>query len=177
MGRSVSYPSGAIVAFRTLEIEDEDDWEGEYECLVEEIFETARSTFPSLEPCDGWRGREDRKVRSERRRAALTPEGTAVVFAGGRASFATTEEAKSYADNIWATLDRVREQVPDMLLVHGGDGKGADRLAAAWAERHEVHRSLLPEISPARDCSRSLGERRQVPPGTQCLRSLALAAQ
>ena len=60
MGRSVSYPSGAIVAFRTLEIDDEDDWEWEYECLVEEIIETARSTFPSLEPCDGSRGREDR---------------------------------------------------------------------------------------------------------------------
>ena len=50
----------------------------------------------------------------------------------------SSEEAKRYADNIWATLDRVREQVPDMLLVHGGDGKGADRLAASWAERHEV---------------------------------------
>lgn len=60
MGRSVSYPPGAIVAFRTLELEHEDDWEWEYECLVEEVIETARITFPSLEPCDGWRGREDR---------------------------------------------------------------------------------------------------------------------
>lgn len=60
MGRSVSYPSGAIVAFRTLEIEDEDDWEWEYEWLLEEVIETARRMFPSLEPCDGWRGREDR---------------------------------------------------------------------------------------------------------------------
>ena len=60
MGRSVSYPSGAIVAFRTLEIEHDDDWEWEYECLVEEVIETARRTFPSSEPCDGWRGREDR---------------------------------------------------------------------------------------------------------------------
>jgi hypothetical protein len=24
------------------------------------------------------------------------------------------------------------------VLVHGGDGKGVDRLAAAWAERHKV---------------------------------------
>lgn len=60
MGRSVSYPSGAIVAFRTLEIEHEEDWDWEYECLVEEVIETARSMFPSLERCDGWRGREDR---------------------------------------------------------------------------------------------------------------------
>lgn len=25
-----------------------------------------------------------------------------------------------------------------MVLVHGGDGKGADRLAASWAERRKV---------------------------------------
>ena len=30
MGRSVSYPSGAIVAFTVLEVEAEDDWEFEY---------------------------------------------------------------------------------------------------------------------------------------------------
>ena len=60
MGRSVSYPPGAIVAFRTLENGHEDDWEWEYECLNEEVIETARCTFPSLEPCDGWRSREDR---------------------------------------------------------------------------------------------------------------------
>lgn len=78
------------------------------------------------------------RARAERRQAAHTPEGTPVVFAGGRASFASNEDARTYADNIWATLDRVRDQVPDMLLIHGGDGKGADRLAAAWAERHEI---------------------------------------
>lgn len=78
------------------------------------------------------------KARAERRRAALIPEGTPVVFAGGRVTFATTDDAKAYGDNIWRALDKVREQVPDMLLVHGGDGKGADRLAASWAERHEV---------------------------------------
>ena len=33
MGRSVSYPPGAVVAFRTLENGHEDDWEWEYECL------------------------------------------------------------------------------------------------------------------------------------------------
>lgn len=60
MGRSVSYPSGAIVAFRSFGMEQEDDWEWEYECLVDEVIETARRMFPSFEPCNGWRGREDR---------------------------------------------------------------------------------------------------------------------
>ncbi len=60
MGRSVSYPTGAIVAFRTVETEHEDDWDWEYECLTGEVVETARRAFPSLEPYEGWRGREDR---------------------------------------------------------------------------------------------------------------------
>lgn len=59
MGRSVSYPTGAIVAFRLVD-EAEEDWDWAYECLVEDIVETVRSSFPSLEPFDGWRGREDR---------------------------------------------------------------------------------------------------------------------
>lgn len=78
------------------------------------------------------------RARAESRRHALIPEGTPIVFAGGRQSFESAEDAKRYADNIWATLDRVRDVVPDLFLVHGGDGKGADRLAASWAERREV---------------------------------------
>ena len=78
------------------------------------------------------------RVRKERRQAAYSPEGTPVVFAGGRNRFESEAEAKTYAVNIWATLDKVREVVPDLFLVHGGDAKGADRLAASWAERHEV---------------------------------------
>ncbi|MBN9504765.1 MAG: DUF2493 domain-containing protein [Altererythrobacter sp.] len=78
------------------------------------------------------------RARAERRAKAHTPEGTPVVFAGGRTSFASNEDAKAFADNVWATLDRVHANVPDMVLVHGGDGKGADRLAASWAERRGI---------------------------------------
>ena len=53
------------------------------------------------------------RARAERRQAAHMPEGTPVI-------------------------DKVRANVPDLVLVHGGDSKGADRLAASWAERHEV---------------------------------------
>jgi len=83
-------------------------------------------------------GRAYLKARSEARRSAAMPEGTPVVFAGGRLSFPTTEEAKTFANNVWETLDKVRDRVADMVLVHGGDGKGADRLAASWAERRKV---------------------------------------
>lgn len=60
MGRSVSYPSGAIVAFTILEVENDDDWEFEYEWLCEDLRERAARAFPSLVVHDAWRGREDR---------------------------------------------------------------------------------------------------------------------
>lgn len=60
MGRSVSYPSGSIVAFTLLEVEEDGDWEWEYECLRDSLRERASEAFSSLVPHDGWRGRKDR---------------------------------------------------------------------------------------------------------------------
>jgi hypothetical protein len=84
------------------------------------------------------RGRDFLKARSQSRRKALMPEGTPIIFAGGRTKQDCTEAAKTFANNVWATLDKVHNSVGDMVLVHGGDGKGADRLAASWAERRDV---------------------------------------
>jgi hypothetical protein len=83
-------------------------------------------------------GREFLRARSESRRRAVMPKGTPVLFAGGRLSFATAEDAKTVATAVWDSLDRVREHVADMVLVHGGDTKGLDRIAAAWAERRKI---------------------------------------
>ena len=83
-------------------------------------------------------GRDFLRARSETRRTAAMPQGTPVVFAGGRLSFATNEDAACFGTNLWETLDKVRDRVADMVLVHGGDGKGADRLAASWAERRKI---------------------------------------
>jgi hypothetical protein len=60
MGRSVSYPCGSLVAFTVLEVEDSGMWHFEYEWLRDDLAERATRLFPSLEPHDGWRGREDR---------------------------------------------------------------------------------------------------------------------
>ena len=60
MGRSVSYPRGAQVAFRLLDDDEPDDAEWAYECLCDEIRLSASAAFPSFDPVDGWRGREDR---------------------------------------------------------------------------------------------------------------------
>jgi hypothetical protein len=83
-------------------------------------------------------GRDYLRARAESRRRACMPEGTPVLFAGGRLSFATADEAKALSTSIWDTLDKVHDHVADMVLVHGGDGKGLDRIAAAWAERRKV---------------------------------------
>jgi len=97
-------------------------------------------------------GRQFLKARAESRRRAHMPEGTPVVFAGGRLSFPTDEQAKTFAGNVWDTLDKVREHVADLVLVHGGDTKGVDRLAASWAERRKV-----PQLTFSLD--RRLGQR------------------
>ena len=83
-------------------------------------------------------GRAFLNARREARRTAAMPEGTPVVFAGGRLSFASSDDGAAFAANVWETLDKVLERVGDMVLVHGGDGKGVDRLAASWAERRKV---------------------------------------
>jgi hypothetical protein len=78
------------------------------------------------------------RARSETHRQARMPAGTPVIFAGGRLSFASDADAKTLATSVWETLDRVRERVADLVLVHGGDSKGLDRLAGSWAERRKV---------------------------------------
>lgn len=123
---------------------------------LEGIRETAaflysRETGSSWKPAGGSRlnhsagctsavveGRDFLKARSEACRRAAIPEGTPVLFAGGRLSFATEADAKALATSIWDTLDKVRDRVADMVLVHGGDSRGVDRLAASWAERRTV---------------------------------------
>jgi hypothetical protein len=83
-------------------------------------------------------GRAFLNARREARRVAAMPEGTPVVFAGGRLSFATSEDGAAFAANLWNTLDKLLDRVGDMVLVHGGDSKGVDRLAASWSERRKV---------------------------------------
>lgn len=60
MGRSVSYPAGAQVAFCELGCDADADWDWEYECLVDAIRREVQSAFPSFDPVDCWREREDR---------------------------------------------------------------------------------------------------------------------
>ncbi|MFY9737317.1 MAG: DUF2493 domain-containing protein, partial [Rhodoplanes sp.] len=39
---------------------------------------------------------------------------------------------------IWAALDRVHAKHPDMALLHGGSPRGAEKIAACWADSRKV---------------------------------------
>jgi hypothetical protein len=71
----------------------------------------------------------------------MLPEGTRIAFAGGL-------ECNDHR-TIWDTLDRARTKHPDMVLLHGGSPKGAERIAACWAEKRNV-----PQIVVTQDWTR-----------------------
>ena len=46
-------------------------------------------------------------------------------------------------------LDKVRAKHPDMVLLHGGSPRGAERIAACWADNRKVRRSSSSPTGPA----------------------------
>jgi hypothetical protein len=60
----------------------------------------------------------------------LMPAGTKIAFAGG-------PDFNDVAA-IWSALDRVRAKHPDMVLLHGGTPRGAEKIAASWADKRKV---------------------------------------
>ncbi len=59
----------------------------------------------------------------------LVPQGPKVAFSGGD----TTDHR-----TIWDRLDQIHVKHPDMVLMHGGSPKGAERIAATWASNRKV---------------------------------------
>lgn len=62
MGRSVSYPRNAIVAFTHLEADEEGSIADDFEWLGEDLQQQSQAAWPSLDTCDRWIGREDRAL-------------------------------------------------------------------------------------------------------------------
>lgn len=71
-------------------------------------------------------------IAAQRRAEAqlLVPPGSRIAFTGG----------SDFNDHqrIWAALDKVRAKHPDMVLLHGGSPRGAERIAACWADNRKV---------------------------------------
>ncbi|MFY9294870.1 MAG: DUF2493 domain-containing protein [Methylorubrum rhodinum] len=60
----------------------------------------------------------------------LVPQGTLIAFTGG--------QDYQDVDRIWSLLDKVRAKHPDMVLIHGASPKGAELIAAKWADTRKV---------------------------------------
>jgi YspA, cpYpsA-related SLOG family len=60
----------------------------------------------------------------------LAPAGPRIAFTGGTDC--------NDVDAIWAALDKVHAKHPDMVLLHGRSPRGAERIAACWADNREV---------------------------------------
>lgn len=76
---------------------------------------------------------DSRDFVAAKRRAALEPlmpRGTKIAFSGG-------SDCNDHRV-IWDVLDKVRTKYPDMVLLHGGSPKGAERIAARWADHRKV---------------------------------------
>ncbi|MFD1797071.1 DUF2493 domain-containing protein [Paracoccus aurantiacus] len=75
---------------------------------------------------------DSRDFIAAKRRAdneVLLPAGPKIAFSGGE----TTDHRA-----IWDKLDQVHAKHPDMVLLHGGSPKGAERIAATWADNRKV---------------------------------------
>jgi hypothetical protein len=77
---------------------------------------------------------DSRDFIAAKRRAeteVLLPAGPKIAFTGGL----------DFNDHnaIWDRLDKVHAKHPDMVLLHGGSPRGAERIAACWADSRKVH--------------------------------------
>lgn len=76
---------------------------------------------------------DSRDFLAAKRRAEtelLLPAGPKIAFTGGL-DFNDTRA-------IWDRLDKVHIKHPDMVLLHGGSPKGAEKIAACWADSRKV---------------------------------------
>ena len=76
---------------------------------------------------------DSRDFISAKRRAeteVLIPKGAKIAFTGGM-------DCNDH-QRIWAALDKVRAKHADMVLLHGGSPKGAELIAAKWADARKV---------------------------------------
>jgi hypothetical protein len=76
---------------------------------------------------------DSREFLAAHRRAdteVLAPAGARIGFTGGA-------DCNDHI-RIWDALDKTRAKHPDMVLLHGGSPRGAERIAACWADQRKV---------------------------------------
>ncbi|RKQ89617.1 DUF2493 domain-containing protein [Maricaulis maris] len=81
---------------------------------------------------------DSRDYLSAKRRAEiepLLPTGPRIAFSGG---LDVTDHRA-----IWDALDRVKAKHADMVLLHGGSPKGAEKIAACWADNRKCQQIVF----------------------------------
>jgi hypothetical protein len=73
--------------------------------------------------------REFEQARMRTEQQVMAPSGPKIAFTGGADC--------NDVDAIWQVLDRIHARHATMVLLHGG-GKGAERIAACWADQRHV---------------------------------------
>ena len=81
------------------------------------------------------------------------PAGAKIAFVGGADCNDHTR--------IWEVLDKARAKHPDMVLLHGGSAKGAERIAACWAQKRRIAQVVF---KPVKSLSRATPFRGQFRP-------------
>ncbi len=76
---------------------------------------------------------DSRDFLAAKRKAEIEP----LLPAGPRIAFTGGAECNDHA-RIWEALDKARAKHPEMVLIHGGSPKGAERIASLWADNRSV---------------------------------------
>ena len=131
------------------------------------VFELMRDQAADLfetHTASAWRPRVGSKVNHRALTASLIDsrdflaakrqaETTVMVPPGPKVAFTGGYECNDHPA-IWAALDRVHAKHPGMVLLHGGAPKGAERIAAGWADsRHVPQIAFRPDFNRHRNAA------------------------
>jgi len=113
-----------------------------------EYFRDTSANLFAVETGSSWRPRSGSLVNHRALTSAMidsrdfinarkVAETTVLVPAGHRIGFAGGTDYNDHG-RIWDILDKTRAKHTDMVLLHGGGARGAERIAACWAENRKV---------------------------------------
>jgi hypothetical protein len=113
-----------------------------------EFFRDHLAELYATETGSAWRPRSGSKVNHRALTAAMIDsrdflnakklaEAQVILPRGPRIAFAGGVDSNDH-QRIWDALDKVHAKHPDMVLLHGGGSKGAERIASCWADNRKV---------------------------------------
>lgn len=125
MGRGVYYPTDAeaTVFSNLLCIDPAEDWEWEWDCLLDNIRSAMAIRYPSFEPCDHWIGNEGHVILENYHAQIVVSEYCGIAAVSLRASDDSMGKAwcRLIADGWTEVLEAL---VPEPLIRLGSMSNG-----------------------------------------------------